>query len=105
MVSSSIAAARQPLACVAQQRDEIGFVATGDEIGQIGLICRAILHAPAKELLLARARSAEVARESAKSKGGIEPTQTEFFNLPRRRTTGTLRAACLSLSTVHAMYT
>ena len=76
----------------------------GDEIGQIGLICRAILHAPAKETLLARACPAEVARESAESKGGSEPTQAEFFNLPRRRTTGALRAACLSLSTAHAMH-
>ena len=44
------------------------------------------------------------ARESAESKGGSEPTQAEFFNLPRRRTTGAFRAACLSLSTVHAMH-
>ena len=70
MVGDHNTAARQPLACVAQQRDEIVLVATGDEIGQIGLICRAILHAPAKEALLARACPAEVARESAESKGG-----------------------------------
>ena len=86
---------------MAQQRDEIVLVATGDEIGQIGLICRAILHAPAKEALLARACPAEVARRAS---GGSEPTQAEFFNLPRRRTTGALRAACLSLSTAHAMH-
>ena len=49
----------------------------------------------------ARRKSLEKAREA---QGEIEPTQAEFFNLPRRRTTGTLRAACLSLSTVHAMH-
>ena len=71
MVGDHNTAARQPLACVAQQRDEIVLVATGDEIGQIGLICRAILHAPAKrkDTACARALGGSRSRKREKHRG------------------------------------